>query len=76
MFRKSRHAYIIFNYSSTLEDNCPPSWIMGQVLGIINGSNRLHMLVELRVQHCKEMYQDSFENYELFLRFQIVQRER
>ena len=49
---------------------------MGQVLGIINGSNRLHMLVELRVQHCKEMYQDSFENYELFLRFQIVQWER
>ena len=49
---------------------------MGQVLGIINGSNRLHMLVELRVQHCKEMYQDSFENYELFLRFQIVQQER
>ncbi|XP_023330192.1 uncharacterized protein LOC111702671 [Eurytemora carolleeae] len=29
--RKSRHAYIIFNYSSTLEDNCPHNWIMGQI---------------------------------------------
>jgi len=29
--RVSEHRYIIFNYSSSIDGNCPPNWIMGQV---------------------------------------------
>jgi len=29
--RLDKHLYMILNYSSTLDDNCPVNWIMGQV---------------------------------------------
>jgi hypothetical protein len=30
--RKDEHTYIIFNYSSSVEESqCPPNWITGQV---------------------------------------------
>jgi len=31
IIRWSKNMYMILNYSSTIDDNCPPNWIMGQV---------------------------------------------
>ena len=39
------------------------------------GTFCLDMIVEIKVQHCREVFQDSFETYETFIRCIIVQQE-
>ena len=45
-------------------------------LQISEGRDRLEMLVELRVQYCRELFQDSFETYETFYGVQLFSKSK